>query len=38
VLGDALTFAIGFMGAALLLVIALHTYAWWTIRNIDEPE
>jgi hypothetical protein len=26
---------IGLVGAMLVLMIVLHTYAWWTIRDID---
>jgi hypothetical protein len=26
---------IGLVGATLVLMIALHAYAWWTLRDID---
>ena len=28
-------YATAFLGAVLLLLLALHAYAWWTIRDID---
>jgi hypothetical protein len=38
-LADALTTVgaafIGLVGATLVLMIVLHAYAWWTIRDID---
>ena len=38
-LADALTTVgaafIGLVGASLVLMIVLHAYAWWTIRDID---
>lgn len=32
------TFATGLLGLGLLLFIALHAYARWTIRTIDRNE
>jgi hypothetical protein len=29
------TYAAGFFGAGLLVLLALHVYAWWTIRDFD---
>jgi hypothetical protein len=26
---------IGLVGASLVLMVVLHAYAWWTIRDID---
>jgi hypothetical protein len=26
------------LGGFLLLVLALHAYAWWTIRHLDHAE
>jgi hypothetical protein len=26
------------VGTTLVLMVALHAYAWWTIRNIDSEE
>jgi hypothetical protein len=26
---------IGLVGATLVLMTVLHTYAWWTLRDID---
>jgi hypothetical protein len=38
-LADTLTMVgaafIGLVGATLVLMIVLHAYAWWTIRDID---
>jgi hypothetical protein len=28
-------FAVGLVGAGLLLLLALHVYAGWTIRHLD---
>jgi hypothetical protein len=27
--------SIGLVGAMLIVMIVLHTYAWWTIRDLD---
>jgi hypothetical protein len=27
-----------FLGGFLLLLLALHAYAWWTIRRLDRAE
>ena len=41
-LGDVVAtvgvYASVFLGAILLLWIAIHAYAWWTIRDIDRTE
>jgi hypothetical protein len=41
-LADTLTLfgaaVIGLVGTTLVLMVALHAYAWWTIRNIDRGE
>jgi hypothetical protein len=29
------TYAAGFLGACLRVLLALHVYAWWTIRELD---
>jgi hypothetical protein len=38
-LADTLTMVgaafIGVLGASLALMLVLHAYAWWTIRDID---
>jgi hypothetical protein len=38
-LADTLTFVgaalIGLVGTTLVLMIVLHAYAWWSIRDID---
>ena len=38
-LADTLTMvgaaSVGLVGAMLVLMIVLHAYAWWTIRDID---
>jgi hypothetical protein len=31
-------YATALLGGCLLLVLALHAYAWWTIRHLDQPE
>jgi hypothetical protein len=28
----------GFLSGLLLLLLALHAYAWWTIRHLDRSE
>jgi hypothetical protein len=32
------TYATVLLGSVLLFWIAIHAYAWWTIRNIDGTE
>jgi hypothetical protein len=32
------TYATVVLGALLLFWVAIHAYAWWTIRNIDVNE
>jgi hypothetical protein len=29
------TYAAGLLGAGVLVVLGLHAYAWWTIRELD---
>jgi hypothetical protein len=29
------SYAAGLLGAGLLVLLALHVYAWWTIRELD---
>jgi hypothetical protein len=39
-LADTLTMVgaafVGLVGGTLVLMIVLHTYAWWTLRDIDQ--
>ena len=42
ILADQITtvgaYVMAVLGGFLLLVLALHTYAWWTIRHLDHAE
>ena len=41
-LGDTLIMVgaafIGLLGAGLALMVVLHAYAWWTIRDLDRKK
>jgi hypothetical protein len=32
------TYATAVLGGILLLLLAIHAYAWWTIRHLDRSE